>query len=121
MSDNYRFDIAGGNLADSLQVAFLQHSKVVGWRVDTREGHPPRFILYTYKSDKMTEFPAPMTRVEIEPIVRSWLESIDYGHKPDIDGSVGRSQRVYNESWGHVGGEWAAFVAIEPYWNLYGK
>lgn len=50
-----------------------------------------------------------------------WLETADRGPEPDHDGSNKPGWRVYNEAWGHVAGDWRAFVAIQPVWAMYGK
>jgi hypothetical protein len=51
----------------------------------------------------------------------NWLQTADYGPEPDHDGSNGRGWRIFNETWGHVKGEWAGICAIQPAWAMYGK
>lgn len=136
MSDNFRFDMTGVDLGLALQVAFSQHRSAMGWQVeavlrDEKQAIPggewganqakERLVLYWAKDNGATPFMSPLGRDEIRPMIESWLKEADYGAEPDHDGDNEKGCRVYNESWGHVGGQWAAFVAIEPVWLLYGK
>ncbi len=50
-----------------------------------------------------------------------WLAEQDYGRQPDHDGDNGKGWRLYCEGWGHVDGQWQAFVAVAPSWTMYGK
>lgn len=61
-----------------------------------------------------------LTQEAVEPFVKAWLESADYGNEPDHDGSNGRSWRFYCEGWGHVI-DYHGFCAIEPQYVMYGK
>lgn len=45
----------------------------------------------------------------------------DYGRQPDHDGDNEKGWRLYNETWGMVGGDHSAFAAVEPAWAMYGK
>lgn len=122
MPDNFRFDISGGGvLKDALAIAFSYTQSAKGYRIDVREGHPTRLVFYGYDSPKMLPFPAPLGSEETESIIKTWLKLLDYGSEPDIDGSVSKGFRVYNEDWGHVAREWQAFMAVEPAWLLHGK
>lgn len=54
--------------------------------------------------------------------VWGWLEKTSpLTSEPDHDGDNGKGFFIFNESWGHVFGEWQAFIAIEPIWAMYGK
>ena len=118
MADNFSFDITGVPLDKSLAVATHNNNKVVAWRID-KDGK--RLILYWAEHESATKLPAPLGGDAVETFVRSWLESVDYGQRPDIDGSTARGWRIYNEYWGHIDHQWQAFVAIEPTWLEYGK
>lgn len=122
MSDNFKFDIAGGgSLKNALTIAFSQTKKAVGWRVDIREGKSNRLLFYKYSSDKMTPFPAPLDQDQTETVIQSWLDDYSFGQAPDIDGNCGKGFHVYNEDWNQVNHEYQAFFAVEPYWEMYGK
>ena len=118
MSDNFSFDLTGVPLELALSVAGVAHSKVEGYRVDEEKN---RLVLYWTSSAKAALLPAPMKIEDLTSFIHAWLETADYGPEPDCDGFVRKGWRVYNESWGHVGNEWQAFVAIEPTWLAYSK
>ena len=118
MADNFHFDVTGAPLGQSLAIATSQYSKVYGWSVDN-DGR--RLVLYWTDSAEATPLPAPLQGGALEAFVRSWLQAVDYGTEPDIDGSVSRGWRIYNEAWAQVASRWQAFVAIEPAWLLHGK
>lgn len=136
MSDNFHFDLTGVSLPLCLQVAFAGRRKATGWAevpIPTEaegspakiwgagRGTPKRLVFYWVAAEGVTPFPVPMTAEGVEPIVRAWLETAQYGPEPDHDGDNDKGFRVYNEAWGHVGGMYQAFVAIEPIWLMAGK
>lgn len=118
MADNFSFDLTGVPLDLCLSVGLTHHRKVVGWRVDEEKN---RLVLYWTPGASSHPLPAPLDGETLKGFVTAWLEGAKYGPKPDVDGSVGRGWRVYNERWGHIGNEWQAFIAIEPTWLGYSK
>ena len=118
--DNFHFDILGAPLKLALDVATVDHKKVVGWRQEDRQGST-RLVLYWTETGRGNPLPAPLEGEAIVSFVQSWLNAANYGRQPDHDGDNGRGCRVYNESWGHIDREWQAFIAIEPAWLMYGK
>jgi hypothetical protein len=50
-----------------------------------------------------------------------WLEQQDYGTEPDHDGSNSHGFVIFNDSWGHVGNDFAGICAIGPAWAMHGK
>lgn len=122
MADNFHFDMTGVPLEKALDIAFGQYSKAVGYRV---ENDPCRLILYWVaraNGDDVIPFPAPMDAEASVMFVKAWLKhTAKYGSQPDHDGDNKRGCRVYNETWGNVGRDYRAFVAIEPVWLMYGK
>lgn len=123
MADNYRFDVAGVSLELALTLAFAEHSKVVGWRVQERENEPPRLILYWADGgEKMTRTPAPLVGDAVVALVQQWVDATPWDPKhPWNEVTTKKGVRVYNEDWGHIDGQWQAFVAIEPYQLWFGK
>lgn len=67
------------------------------------------------------KFPFAMDIEGMADFATRWLASLDYGRRPDHDGDNGRGWNVYTEGWGHVDGQWQAFVAVSPAWAMYGK
>jgi hypothetical protein len=65
--------------------------------------------------------PYPMDVAMLSAFVWGWLGTVERGREPDHDGSNGKGWRVYNEAWGHVGGNHRAIVAVQPAWAMYGK
>jgi hypothetical protein len=78
-------------------------------------------VLFWTPGKDTVRFPFAMDSGTILPMIKGWLAEQDYGPEPDHDGSNGKGWRLYNESWGHIGNEWEAFVAILPAWAMYGK
>jgi hypothetical protein len=115
--DNFRADITShGTESFKIAMNLLEHNKVVGYREDGNN-----LILYWAESPKMTKLPFPMTISQASDFVLGWLEHANYGEEPDHDGHNRHGWRIFNESWGHIGGEWQAFVVIEPVWAEFGK
>ena len=136
MSDNFHFDLTDVPLDLCLRVAFgSRPTKAIGWAEypvkdegvvpakvwGAGAGTPGRLVLFRASHSSMVPFPSPMDALQVEPMVRSWLEQAAYGPQPDHDGDNREGWRVYNEAWSHVAGLWEAFVAIEPIWLLLGK
>lgn len=121
MADNFSLSVTSGrpsHLKAAIQMAMDIHTSVVGWAVVPTRG----FVLYWSHAEGIHQFPVPLKNVEtLVGFVRDWLELQDYGAQPDHDGSNSKGFTVYNESWGHVNGQWQAFVAIKPEWMIHGK
>ncbi len=116
--DNFHFDMTSeGKELLKAAMMLLPRTEVVGYRVDDKKG----LIFYWADSDKATQLPYPMTLEQAADFAAGWLDHASYGKQPDHDGDNGKGWRLYNESWGHVDGEWEAFVAVMPVWAMYGK
>lgn len=100
---------------------FFDHvpgSKVLGYRVSEKKG----LILYWSRPKGIfAEFPYEMNLGDAVNFAWGWIEKVAYPPQPDHDGDNGKGFVIYNEDWGHVDGEWEAFVAIAPVWAMYGK
>lgn len=118
MADNSQLNVVCMDLEKSLELAFSQHSKAIGFYADSEQ-----LVLFWSDHPRATKFPAPLSVSEILPVVKAWLESTaDYGSVPDIDGDSSRSWTVSNDSWGSVSDfGWASFVRVTPTWALHGK
>lgn len=115
--DNRKIDIwLDGNFELAMQLS-IGRRKVIGYRV-----HENSIVLYWAKSDKMIPLPYEMDVNDVTQFVAGWLAKTkpDYP-KPDHDGDNEQGFRIFNEAWGHVYGEWEAFIAITPIWAMYGK
>lgn len=123
--DNFQFDITSeGSLEQCMRIAFSKHPTALRWKEQLQDGSKIlRLVLAWTGADGQgwTPFPVPMNAETVVPIVTQWLDSQDYGPQPDHDGDNAKGWHVYNEAWGHVGGDYHAFVAIEPAWAMYGK
>ena len=78
-------------------------------------------ILYWADSSRAEKLPGPMDAAQLVDFAWEWLQKQDFGKQPDHDGSNSKGWRIFNEAWGHVKGEWAAFCAIQPIWAMHGK
>ena len=123
--DNFRFDItASGDLEDWLHCCIGENRKTVGWSVCSDREYP-RLILYWIGpgniENKYNLLPFPMKYDQVAMFVKGWLDTVDFGTQPDHDGDNSRGWRIYNEDWGHVDGQYQAFMAITPVWAMHGK
>ncbi|MGD9726285.1 MAG: hypothetical protein AB7L09_01415 [Nitrospira sp.] len=123
--DNHRIDLVWEGEARFRTVLGLlvaQHNRRNGMftHYSTRD---PNYglILYWSVSGNADPLPSPMTGEELVDFAWNWLLTASYGDQPDHDGSNGRGWRIFNEAWGHVKHDWAAFCAIQPVWSMYGK
>ncbi len=102
MAGNFHFDITGAPLAQALAVAAVAHKQVEAHKLD-RDGK--RLILFWAEAPDSHPLPAPLEGDALAAFVKAWLQNVDYGREPDIDGSTGKGCRVYNEAWGYITGE----------------
>lgn len=116
--DNFHFDMTSkGDKTLRTAMSLFPQRNVTGYRADAEKG----LILYSADSPRATALPFPMTLEQAADFAHGWLEHADYGREPDHDGDNGKGWRLYTEDWGHVGGEWQAFAAVQPAWAMYGK
>jgi hypothetical protein len=122
--DNFAIDITcqgRKNLELAIQIAFSFHSKAVAFRIHPEKG----LILYWAAAANSTPLAYPTDAAGAAVLVWGWLTteggSASKRQEPDHDGSNGDGWRVYNEGWGHVDGQYQAFVAITHAWAMYGK
>lgn len=123
---NPNFDISGEmELMDrALAIAFAQPTQAVGWSLDVRNDEVDRLVFYwtsSYNGKECTLFPSPLGLKQIRSVIDPWLVTVDYGPIPDTDGHTRKGFRVYNEAFGHINHNYEAFLAVEPFWLIYGK
>lgn len=120
--DNFHIDLTSEG-PEALRTAFSllggrAGRKVVGFRDDAEKG----LVFYSSEASNMTKLPFAMDLAAAADFAHQWLmNAAVYGAEPDHDGSNGKGWRVYCEAYGHVGGQWQAFVAVQPAWAEYGK
>ena len=124
--DNHRIDITWEGEDRFRLILGLLVQKHGGRRKDKFFTHyidDPDYglILMWTNRDNAVKFDKPKGRAELVDFAWQWLQDQDYGPQPDHDGSNGKGWRIFNESWGHVNNDWAAFCAIQPVWAMYGK
>jgi hypothetical protein len=119
--DNFHIDITSkGPLAAAMAIAFGNgpNMRAVGYRLSLEKG----LIFYQYDSSKrMTPLPFKLDAAGAADFATRWLAEADYGPEPDHDGHNSKGWRLYCEDWGHVDGEYQAFVAVKPAWAMHGK
>jgi len=83
----------------------------------------PRFILFRWKDDKATPFPAPLAPKVCAYLIAQWLEAADYGEQPKHDGDNHKGFFLTTgKFWDHIEGVGhAACAEIRPCWMMYGK
>ena len=129
MADNFHVTVKApmGFLGRAIEMALKDnYNKVIGYKILNDENKIPTLILFWSDSSGVINFPTSLNFNQLEPIVLSWIESIQFEKiikKPDIDGDVkkGFSLTTGNE-WNfieHI--SWNACLKIQPAWMLYGK
>lgn len=81
---------------------------VLSWAADDSEKHK-------------NVLPAFMACEAASSFAWNWLTHQDYGEQPDHDGSNEKGFVLFNDTWGHVGGDRYAIIGIGPAWALLGK
>lgn len=90
--------------------------------VEDQKGTDTLILLWSQSGDKRDQkLPFPLKLEDAKSFVSGWLDSLNWGHEPDHDGSNGKGWRVFTEAWGHVAGNHYAIVAVQPAWAMYGK
>lgn len=98
-----------------------QFANLMKWREKPKDLRIVLFWTDRKNEDGFVPFPFKMDAKGAAEFVSRWLAEADYGTPPSHDGSNEKGWRVYCEDWGHVDGDWSAFLAVSPYWALYGK
>lgn len=118
--DNRRIDLSLTGHDDfrlAMTLAFKSQYKATGYRI-----HENHLVLYWVDSPESTPFPYAMELSDVIPFVWGWLQKTQPSSgRPDHDGDNEKGYRVFNEAWGHVFGDYRAFIAITPIWAMYGK
>lgn len=120
--NNRRIDISAEGKKDfelAIQLSMGKYEKFTtkGYRVFEN-----KLVLYWTKSQQSIELPYEMNIDETINFVWGWLQKTPpIEQEPDHDGDNGKGFRIFNDFWGHVFGEYQAFIAIEPIWAMYGK
>jgi hypothetical protein len=71
---------------------------------------------------KASPLPFPLTCDAAVDFLWAWLQTADFGEKPDHDGSNHQGFVVTTgDFWGHVEGSRYAFLGVYPDWQMYGK
>jgi hypothetical protein len=66
--------------------------------------------------------PFPIDADMVADLAIGWIEkTATFDEQMDVDGTIKKGWRVFNESWGHVHGCYQAMFAITPEWSYYGK
>jgi hypothetical protein len=115
--DNRKIELVmDDNFELAMQLA-IGHRKTMGYQI-----HENCMVLYWAKSNKMASLPYEMELQDVISFVKGWLNKTKPNSpQPDHDGDNSQGFRIFNEAWGHVFGEWQAFIAIQPIWAMYGK
>ena len=133
----YRFDItADGTDAQDIiaHIGFRSFHTVTGYAVreagalKSWEGERKvenRIILFWSNSNSAKDyvkFPQPLDVEDATQFLIYWLEMNQPAEdEPDVDGTIVKGFRVYNESWGHIENDHYAFLSLSPEWFVYGK
>lgn len=119
MSDNRILNVNGESL-ERLKIAMslAGESKAVGFANDE-----DRLVFFWTKHEAMRPFPSPLNMDRCAEVAFDWLQSTaKYGQQPDHDGDNEKGWRCFTEGWGQIAKfGYAAFIAVEPCWMMYGK
>ena len=123
--DNFRFDITSIGPTRAWLEMCMADRTATHWRTAHPTIDTPARLVFAWTtqapSDKWTPLLAPSNADAVAVMVEQWLDSVDYPLPPDHDGHNRQGWRIFNEAWGHVDGQWEAFLAVEPCWQTYGK
>lgn len=143
--DNNRLVVVSKSRQDfdlAMQLAFKHADTAMGWYVIQYPSEPkaydeytahPRWLLgvntksflvlcqYNSNHSNYKDFPIELDCETSSDFAWSWLNKQDFGEEPDHDGSNSHGFVVFNETWGLVGSDYSAFVAIGPAWAMHGK
>lgn len=127
MSDHFRIDIID-DYEDQLRRAIELAYNHNGWGPTKASGYSiedDKLILYWSSPGEgkgYVPFAVPHDAEMTANIVWAWLQTSEPTEAyPDLDGSVKKGFRVYNEKWGHVNGTSYAIVGIQAVYTEYGK
>lgn len=81
----------------------------------------PTLVLLWHEDHGSRKLRSPLGAREAAEYAKRWLDKVNYGPEPDIDGSCEKGFRVFTEAWGHVAGRHYCIVAVQPAWAMYGK
>lgn len=129
--DNFKLDITcRGKEAfqKAMALAFHNHTKAEAIRVDPKKG----LIFYWHAEAGREALSAGYTKLIFKhdanaatDLAWNWLLNVpdeEYQEYLDLDGSLTKGWRVYNQQWGKIEGEGDySFVAIQPVWAWMGK
>lgn len=120
--DNFHFDLTSeGSLVKPMEIAFQRPTQQAeGYLIHAEKG----LVFFGYLGGAptgMVRLPFKFDHIGAADFAKRWLVEQDYGSQPDHDGDNGKGWRLYNESWGQVGGWTGAFIAVQPAWAMYGK
>lgn len=121
MSDTTWFDLRATMLEPSLQIAFNTAPGNTAWGYKSTKD---RLVFAWHESagEGFVPFVTPIIWEEAVSIIKNWCKEVaDYGRSPDTDGDSERSWRIFCEDWGFIDHNHYTFMAVEPYWAVYGK
>ena len=120
--DNFRIDITSDKKEDFISAFNIIMNNVPGNKAEGYKMDGDNLILYWVYEDNLglSKFPRPMFTNDIINFVWSFISNSEY-KKVDLDGSCGRAFRLSNDDWGHICGDWRAFIKVEIKTALYGK
>lgn len=82
-------------------------------------------ILYWSNPNKkdVKELPYPLNLDQTITFVEGWLNQVTYPKCEEDGGDISTEKgwKLFTDDWGHVQGDWATFVGIQPKYALYGK
>ena len=132
--DNHTFKIVSDSNLEGWINCAAGRQNAVGYSVEPagkRETYlgkevnvPHRIIFYwtVPRNENYHPFPTKLDAEGICFVAKNWLKNdAEYGPQPDHDGSNKEGFVIYNEEWGHVDGQYEAFLAVAPNWSMYGK
>jgi hypothetical protein len=91
-----------------------------GYAVQTDKN---RIAFFKYPDAKdMVAFPVALPMSTCAEITFNWLQAATYPREPDHDGDNEKGWRCYTGDWGQIDGlSHGAFLAVEPFWIMFGK
>jgi hypothetical protein len=123
--DNFGLEVTarGSDVLELMvYIAMADHLEMRAYKEDVGPNDIPRLVFYWHyepSTDKdVVPFPYPHKLPQVLSFLSGWLQQVEYGDQPDLDGSCSKGWRVTNQGFG--GWSYATF-AVEPIWAEHHK
>ena len=124
--DNFHFNICSDSRTHFDMAVEIGFAGAAGGKAYSYKISPEKGIILSWQKEGLKDgymiLSYPLTSETAKNFLWDLLKSIEFSEKqPDHDGDNEKGFRIYNESWSRVDGNFYAFMAVRPEWQMYGK